>query len=113
MLIMNNIKTKLQFLFTGLLINGLINIQPLAASTVSAEYALIIDPPSNVRVEPNGEILCQISEKTRISVFYFTTRVGGVASPMDGWYSTNACGNDNMGWIHESQIKLTGVISNQ
>ena len=107
-MLMMNIKTKLQFLFTSLITTGFINIQPLAASTVSAEYALIIDPPSNVRVEPNGEILCQISEKTRISVFYFTTRVGGVASPMDGWYSTNACGNDNMGWIHESQIKLTG-----
>lgn len=102
------IKIQLQWIFTGLVTTGLIGIQPTAASTVSAEYALIIDPPANIRVEPNGEILCQIPEESRISVYYFTTGVDGIGSPMDGWYRTSACGIDNMGWIHKSQIQLTG-----
>lgn len=30
----------------------------------------------------------------------------GQGSPSNGWYSTQACGQDKGGWIHSSQIKL-------
>lgn len=89
---------------------GLVLTQPTTASTVVAEDAVVYNPPSNVRVEPNGRIICQIRRKTTISVYHFTTsadpNAGG--SPSNGWYSTNACGTNRMGWIHQSQIKLTG-----
>lgn len=89
---------------------GLILTQPTAASTVVAEDAVVYNHlPSNVRVEPNGRIICQIRKKTTISVYHFTNgAVPTAGSPSNGWYLTNACGTNHMGWIYKSQIKLTG-----
>ena len=82
--------------------------KPTAASTVDSEYAIVYSPLSNVRATPNGRIICQTRKKKTISVYYFTTGVNGSGSPIKGWYSTSACGDERMGWIHQSQIKLTG-----
>lgn len=82
--------------------------QPTAASTVVAEYAIVYNLSSNVRAEPNGRIICQIRKKTTVYVYHFTNNVNTLGSPKKGWYSTSACGITRMGWIHQSQIKLTG-----
>lgn len=87
---------------------GLALTQPAPASTVVGELAIVYNPPSNIRVEPNGTIICQIKEKKTISIYRFTNNVNTPGSPKDAWYSTNACGDNQMGWIHQSQIQLTG-----
>lgn len=79
--------------------------QPVRASTVVEADALVIDPPSNVRVAPNGRFLCQVKQRKVIQVFHWSLMTGE-GSPSNGWYSTKACGQDNGGWIHSSQIKL-------
>lgn len=53
----------------------------------------VFDPPSNVRVSPNGRVKCEISFQKKIRVN---------ADPKDSWYYTIACGG---GWIHKSQIQ--------
>ena len=87
---------------------GLILNQPLSASTVVAEYAIVNKITSNVRSEPNGKIICRITKKLTISVYHFTSGVNGLGSPKNGWYSTSACGKEQVGWIHQSLIMLTG-----
>ncbi len=79
--------------------------QPVRASTVVEADALVIDPPSNVRATPNGRVMCQVKQRKVIQVFHWSLMTGE-GSPSNGWYSTNACGQDNGGWIHYSQIKL-------
>jgi len=87
---------------------GLILNQPLSASTVVAEYATVNKIPSNVRSEPNGKIVCRVTKKVTISVYRFTNGVNGLGSPKNGWYSTSACGKEQVGWIHQSRIMLEG-----
>lgn len=53
---------------------------------------LVFDPPSNVRVQPNGAVKCTL-DMTAIDVY---------AEPRGDWYSTTACGG---GWIHKSQFR--------
>lgn len=53
---------------------------------------LVFDPPSNVRVQPNGAVKCTLG-LSAIDVY---------AEPRGDWYSTTACGG---GWIHRSQIR--------
>ena len=60
----------------------------------SASVALVFDPPSNIRVSPNGEIVCSVTSKGSIRIY----------NEVDGWYRTNACGV--MGVIHRSQISF-------
>lgn len=93
---------------TGLTSVGLTLAQPAPASTVIGELAIVNNPPSNIRVEPNQRIICQITQKKTISIYRFTNNVNTPGSPKNGWYSTDACGNNQMGWIHQSQIQLTG-----
>ncbi|MBD2097728.1 hypothetical protein H6F90_21780 [Trichocoleus sp. FACHB-591] len=50
---------------------------------------LVFDPPSNVRVQPNGAVKYAL-DITAISVY---------AEPRGDWYSTTVCGG---GWIHKS-----------
>jgi hypothetical protein len=59
-----------------------------------AGSALVIDPPSNVRESPNGQIICAVREKININLY---ERQGL-------WYRTDVCGR--MGWIHASQLKF-------
>lgn len=55
--------------------------------------AVVFDPPSNVRVVPNGEILCSVNNRRRINTY---------GSAGGSWYYTDVCGT--MGVIHSSQI---------
>ena len=65
---------------------------PGQISSVGA--AIVYDPPSNVRVSPNGDILCSVREPSAINIY------GTVGS----WYYTDVCGR--MGVIHTSQIRF-------
>lgn len=98
----------LKITFLTLMNLGLTFNQPLSASTVMAEYAIVQKIPSNVRSQPNGKIICRITKKVTISVYHFTNSVNGLGSPINGWYSTIACGKEQIGWIHQSRIMLTG-----
>jgi serine/threonine protein kinase, bacterial len=67
---------------------------PEVSSAASGQLATVIDPPSNIRVQPNGEILCKISSVQSIRV----------SSSSGDWYVTDACGSD--GYIHRSQLRF-------
>ena len=56
--------------------------------------AVVFDPPSNVRMTPNGRIICSVNRVTPINIY----------GSENGWYVTDACGQ--MGYIHQSQIRL-------
>lgn len=67
-------------------------LQPGAKTTESR--ALVFDPPSNVRLTPNGETLCSIRARQSINVF-----------SKDGeWYKTDHRGGS--GYIHQSQLRV-------
>ncbi|HIK36758.1 MAG: SH3 domain-containing protein [Geminocystis sp.] len=68
----------------------------MTPKAVMADTAFVMDPPSNVRVVPNGRILCVIPSRVNINVYGYDR----------GWYLTDACGT--MGYIHESQVRLAG-----
>lgn len=65
-----------------------------SASTSRTGVAIVFDPPSNVRVSPNGAILCSVKEKTTINIY----------SLNGSWYNTDVCGS--MGVIHADQLKF-------
>jgi serine/threonine protein kinase, bacterial len=67
---------------------------PKPSSAASGQLATVIDPPSNIRVQPNGAILCSIASVQSIRV----------SSPSGDWYVTDACGSD--GYIHRSQLRF-------
>lgn len=60
----------------------------------SARRAFVFDPPSNIRYEPNGAVLCSITTPITINIY------GSVGS----WYYTDACGET--GVVHSSQIRF-------
>lgn len=62
--------------------------------SISQRTALIFDPPSNVRISPNGEILCSIKEKTRVTI----NQTNG------DWYNVDICASS--GWIKADQLKF-------
>ena len=64
------------------------------SSTSQAGSAIVFDPPSNVRVSPNGAILCSVQRKTTINIY------GSSGS----WYNTDICGT--MGVISRDQIRF-------
>ncbi|MBW4694692.1 MAG: hypothetical protein KME27_23325 [Lyngbya sp. HA4199-MV5] len=73
--------------------------EPLPPSQVgesgpNARVAVVFDPPSNIRVSPNGAILCKIQKISSINIF----------NSNGEWYYTDYCGN--IGVIHSSQIKF-------
>jgi hypothetical protein len=77
---------------------------PTAPSAVDArpvtsanEFAMVIDPPSNIRTAPSAAsgILCSVTTKMPIRILGF-----------DGsWYKTDTC-EGRLGYIHRSQIKF-------
>ena len=84
------------------------NITNLGSCTVDNDYSEIINYPfpitsnarvvaatSNVRVIPNGRIICSVNKETSITIYPSTN---------DGWYRTDVCGA--MGQIHHSQIEF-------
>ncbi|WP_013320222.1 SH3 domain-containing protein [Gloeothece verrucosa] len=68
------------------------NITKVAAQP--SGQAVVFDPPSNVRVTPNGAVLCSVRTVSPINIY----------GSQNGWYVTDACGE--MGYIHSSQIRL-------
>jgi serine/threonine-protein kinase len=82
---------------------GVVPIQQTVARPLDPAIAnnvlvgTVSDPPSNVRVTPNGQILCKIKTRRRITIW--NDAVGG-----DAWYATNACGSLGVGYIHQSQV---------
>ena len=64
------------------------------ANNIYPGVAIVFDPPSNVRRQPGGNLLCSID--TRQSI-----RVG---QAQGNWYPTPACGTH--GFIHKSQVRF-------
>lgn len=64
-----------------------------------ATIATVIDPPSNVRDSPNGNIICTISDRRQITVYRY-------ADADNQWLYTDACGANTDGVIHISQIRF-------
>lgn len=66
-----------------------------------AMEAVVFDPPSNVRLEPNNEskILCKVKSRKEIPILFDKNH--------PDWYVTYACGAEK-GYIHKSQIHETG-----
>jgi len=63
----------------------------------SAEYAIVFNPPSNVRVLPskNSDTLCSVTAQKAIRIL-----------GSDGnFYKTDVCGSQ-IGYIHRSQVKF-------
>jgi serine/threonine-protein kinase len=56
--------------------------------------ATVYDPPSNVRVTPEGAFLCTIDSR----------RIIRVGQPSGDWYPTSACGRE--GFMHRSQLQF-------
>lgn len=65
----------------------------------AAPIATVIDPPSNVRDSPNGNIICTIPDRRQINVYRY-------ADAANQWLYTNACGSNTDGVIHISQIRF-------
>jgi len=72
---------------------------PRASNSKSSanEFAIVFDPPSNVRVAPSAKsgALCSVSEKNSIHIL----------GSEGNWYKTDICGG-RVGYIHRSQIKF-------
>jgi hypothetical protein len=64
------------------------------STTSQSGAAIVFDPPSNVRVSPNGAIICSVKRRSTINIY------GSVGS----WYKTDACGT--MGVISADQIRF-------
>ncbi|WP_323299489.1 SH3 domain-containing protein [Crocosphaera sp. UHCC 0190] len=69
-----------------------INIPTVKAQSIN--QAVIFDPPSNIRLSPNGNVLCSIKVVTSINIY----------GSKNEWYITDICGQ--MGYIHQSQIRF-------
>lgn len=63
--------------------------------------AIVLDPPTNIRVRPNGEVQCVINKSDYIGIL---DREAVRDSKGDKWYYTNACGK--IGLVHQSQIEF-------
>lgn len=63
-------------------------------SISKAGVATVFNPPSNVRVSPNGAILCSVREKRNINIYDL----------QGDWYTTDVCGTP--GVIHRGQLKF-------
>lgn len=66
----------------------------------SSRTATVIDPPTNIRLSPNGTILCVVRQRTSVNILGST----GVSDNNGTWYYTDACGRQ--GVIHSSQIRF-------
>ena len=64
-------------------------------SSFSSGVATIYDPPSNIRVRPNGRILCSVPTKGALI---------SIQGQEGKWYRTDHCGSP--GFIHRSQVRF-------
>lgn len=69
-------------------------LEPTQSYSAPSQTAYVFDPPSNVRISPNGSILCSIEHPTNITTYGHT----------GSWYYTDACGST--GVIDSSQIQF-------
>jgi hypothetical protein len=60
----------------------------------------IHNPPSNIRVAPDGKILCTISKKTKINL----RGTSNVKDKTGEWLYTDVCGK--IGFVHSSQVQM-------
>ena len=67
------------------------------SATSNDEYAVVFDPPSNVRVAPakTSDVLCSVTAKTSI-------RILGAEGD---WYQTDIC-DGRPGYIYRNQVKF-------
>lgn len=75
------------------------NAQPGPNPAISSyEYAIVFDPPTNIRVGPavSSDLLCSVTAKTSI-------RILGTEG---NWYRTDACGNGKTGYVYRNQVKF-------
>ncbi len=75
--------------------------RPSVSQNGSPLKALLFDPPSNIRIKPNGSIICTIENSETINIIY-----RGFGNGNESWYYTDACGRNTIGVIHESQIRF-------
>ena len=85
------------------------NNQSEPSTTIDSEVpkekghkAFVYKPPSNVRTEPNGDVLCSIDEPTDITVYDYAGSTYNGSREVK-WYYTDACGS--MGVIAYSQFR--------
>jgi len=66
-------------------------------ATSANEFAVVFDPPSNVRVAPSAtaSILCSVAIKATIHIL----------GSEGNWYKTDTC-EGKLGYIHRSQVKF-------
>jgi uncharacterized protein YgiM (DUF1202 family) len=64
----------------------------------SSEYAIVFDPPTNVRMEPttSSGVLCSVTSRTSIRIL----------GSEGNWYRTDVCGNGQTGYIYRNQVKF-------
>lgn len=63
--------------------------------------AMIIDPPTNIRLTPNGKVLCVVGSRTLVPI----AMSPGILDKNGVWYRTTACGT--VGLVHSSQISFS------
>ena len=73
---------------------------PQPSQPPSSRTATVIDPPTNIRLSPNGTVLCVVKQRTSVNILGST----GVSDNNGTWYYTDACGRQGM--IHSSQIRF-------
>ena len=71
------------------------NISQGEQTGTSSGVATIYDPPSNIRVRPNGRILCSVPTKGALI---------SIQGQEGKWYRTDHCGSP--GFIHRSQVRF-------
>ncbi|MDJ0582315.1 SH3 domain-containing protein [Crocosphaera sp.] len=88
-------RTKLAIISLSLLLsNGFSVLESQKLTAQPINQAVVFDPPSNVRMSPNGRIICSVNRVIPINIY----------GSENGWYLTDACGQ--LGYIHRSQIRL-------
>lgn len=65
-----------------------------APPATAVTTAVVFDPPSNIRVTPNGAILCSVTVPQTIAI----------QGRRGDWYATDHCGRP--GFIHAGQVRL-------
>ncbi len=76
---------------TERMLNYVCNVDSQQSRTGSA---FVFDPPSNVRVSPNGDVLCVVRSRQNIDLY----------GSKGDWYYTDVCGS--MGLINSSQLRF-------
>lgn len=74
----------------------------MTTSREDSYSALVYDPPSNIRITPDGELLCTINQPTNIKVYGYAGSIYKGTREVK-WYFTDVCGS--MGVIASTQFR--------